>query len=209
MLIDIHIHEENGSFDSQLNIEECIAQGEAKGLDGICITDHDSLYWREHIKAYQMKTDLLLLVGVEIYTLDGDLLCFGIDHLPKKRMSAKDTIAFVKAQGGVCIAAHPYRENNRGLKDLIYQLTELTAIEGLNGRTKDYNNKKTMALAKKFDLNICGGSDAHTVKEVGDFATYFRNEIKNEREFIESLKSGGYYPVHLASEDLQEYEKAI
>lgn len=209
MLIDIHIHEEKGSFDSQLSIEKSIAEAEAKGLDALCITDHDSLYWRRRIEGYQKKTDVLLIVGVEIFTLDGDLLCFGIDTLPKKRMRAKETIAYVKKQGGVCIAAHPYRENNRGLGDLIYQLDELTAVEGLNGRTKTYNNRKAMALSRNFNLKVVGGSDAHTPEEVGQWATYFNNEISNEKQFIESLKKGQYYPVHLASEDIREYDTAI
>ncbi|MEA1974975.1 MAG: PHP domain-containing protein [Bacillota bacterium] len=49
MLVDIHIHELNGSLDSQLNIFKAIEKAENRNLDAICITDHDSLYLRDKI----------------------------------------------------------------------------------------------------------------------------------------------------------------
>lgn len=209
MIIDMHVHELNGSLDSRLSIEEAIREAEDKNIDGLCFTDHDSLYLREYIKKYQKITDVLLIVGVEIYTLDGDLLCYGIDELPKRRMGAKETIEFVHAQGGVCIAAHPYRNNNRGLRDKIINLEDLDAIEVLNGRTLPENNQMAYSKASQKTLRQCGGSDAHQVGEIGKMVTHFNSKIKNELDFLNAIRSGQFYPLNLETEEYMTTQKVI
>jgi predicted metal-dependent phosphoesterase TrpH len=209
MIIDMHIHEMNGSLDSRLSIEAAIQEAEEKNIDGLCFTDHDSLYLKKHIKEYQKRTNILLIVGVEIYTLDGDLLCYGIDELPKERMSAKETINFVHKRGGVCIAAHPYRNNNRGLKDKIIDLENLDAIEVLNGRTLPLNNNIAYQKSKQKNLRQCGGSDAHQIGEIGKMVTHFKSKIRNEFEFLNAIRSGNFYPVALVTEECIKIEKVI
>ena len=209
MIIDMHIHEKNGSLDSQLSIEEAIQEAEEKNIDGLCFTDHDSLYLRNHIEEYQQTTKVLLIVGVEIYTLDGDLLCYGLDELPKERMSAEETIAFVHKRGGVCIAAHPYRNNNRGLKDKILSLQHLDAIEVLNGRTLPLNNNIAYQKSKQNDLRQCGGSDAHQIGEIGKMVTHFNSQISNELGFLNAIRSGHFYPMALETEAYITTQKVI
>ena len=41
MLIDMHLHERTFSLDSHLSLEQIVTIAKAKGLDGVCITDHD------------------------------------------------------------------------------------------------------------------------------------------------------------------------
>jgi len=209
MIIDMHIHEMNGSSDSRLTIEEAINEGELKNIDGLCFTDHDSLYLKDRIQKYQEKTNLLLIVGVEINTLDGDLLCYGISELPKKRMTAKKTIDFVHKRGGVCIAAHPYRNNNRGLKDKIVTLKDLDAVEVLNGRTLPINNVKSFEKVVNKTIKMCGGSDAHEKGEIGKMGTYFDVEIKNEFDLINAIKNETFYPINLEENESMEIKKVI
>lgn len=110
MIMDLHIHEQRNSSDSKIDLDQIIQEAKDKGLNGICITDHDTLGLRKKQNDLMDMHDFLIIIGVEIYTLDGDLLCFGIDEMPKKRMSAQDTLEFVHKRGGICIAAHPYRK---------------------------------------------------------------------------------------------------
>jgi len=196
MIFDLHIHQEANSNDSKLNIEEVIKDAKAVGLDGVCITDHDDLGLRPYAEELSRKYDLTIIVGVEIFTLDGDLLCYGIDEMPKERMSAKDTIDFVHKRGGICIAAHPYRHNNRGLKDLITTLN-LDAVEAFNGRTDAYSNQKALEFSLLQGLPVTGGSDAHSVGEIGNFATQFDQPIACEADFIAAVKSKHFRPISL------------
>lgn len=43
MLIDMHMHEMTFSKDSFLKLDEMVRIAKEKGLDAICITDHDSM----------------------------------------------------------------------------------------------------------------------------------------------------------------------
>lgn len=192
MLFDLHIHQSLHSGDSILKIDEAIEEAKDLGLNGICITDHDDLGLREQAAFLSKKHDFLVIVGVEIYTLDGDLLCYGIEEMPDRRMTAQETIDFVRARGGVCIAAHPYRHNNRGLKDKMLTVSGLHAIEGYNGRTDDLSNEKAVEVANSLNIPITGGSDSHKPGEIGNFVTQFEDSITDEGAFIEAIKSGRF-----------------
>ena len=190
MIMDLHIHERSNSLDSKIDLDQIVREAKDKGLDGICITDHDALGLREKQDDLMKKYDFLIIIGVEIYTLDGDLLCFGIDEMPKKRLSAQDTLDFVHKRGGVCIAAHPYRKNNRGLNDRLYTIKGLDAIEVMNGRTDFVNNQKALEVAKALKITMTGGSDTHQSGEVGTYVTRFDQAIRSERDFLDALRKG-------------------
>lgn len=193
MIFDMHVHQNRHSSDSKMDIYKGIEYAKTLGLDGICITDHDDLGLRPLAEKLSKESGIQIIVGVEIYTLDGDLLCYGIDEMPKERLSAQATIDFVKARGGACIAAHPYRHNRRGLEDVLYDVKGLSAIEGYNGRTKTEDNMKAVHVAASLNIPVSGGSDAHTVEELGNFVTVFERPITSESAFIEALKSGAFY----------------
>ena len=48
MLIDMHVHEMRNSSDSFMSLEEIVEQARQIGLDGVCITDHESMGLREY-----------------------------------------------------------------------------------------------------------------------------------------------------------------
>lgn len=193
MIFDIHVHQNRHSSDSQMDIYKGIEYAKTIGLDGICITDHDNLGLRPLAEKLSKDSGIQIIVGVEIYTLDGDLLCYGIDEIPKERLSAQATIDFVRERGGVCIAAHPYRHNRRGLEDVLYDVKGLSGIEGYNGRTKTEDNMKAVHVAKTLNIPVSGGSDAHTVGELGNFVTVFDRPIESESGFVEAIRAGAFY----------------
>lgn len=197
MLLDLHVHQSRHSLDSRLDILDAVRDAKKHKLGGICITDHDDLGLRAFAEALSVKENLLIIVGVEINTLDGDLLCYGIDEMPKVRMSAQETIDFVHKGNGVVIAAHPYRHNNRGLKDVLFDVNGLDAIEAYNGRTDDQSNLLALEAAKTLNIPVTGASDAHTVGEIGNYVTYFEDTIRNENDFINAIKSKKFKPVSL------------
>jgi len=195
VIIDIHIHEKTYSLDSKIGLEKIVEEARRKGLDGICITDHDSNGITEIAHEYRGKCGFTILVGVEILTFEGDILVFGIDELPNQKMHADKLLDLVTKQGGIGIGAHPYRDNNRGLGDNIKKLSNLSGIEVFNGRTEPHNNQKAFEISKQFNISGFGGSDAHQLDEVGRYATFFFDKIKNEHDFIAAVKSKRFKPV--------------
>ena len=135
MFIDTHMHEMTYSKDSFLKLDQMVSIARQKGLGGICITDHDSMGLKEYAAEYSARTGFPVFVGIEFFSLQGDIVAFGIDEYPKERIPAQDFIDLVKAQGGVCFAAHPFRNNNRGLEDNLRRVRGLDGLEVLNGST--------------------------------------------------------------------------
>ena len=195
MLIDLHIHEKQFSKDSFLALEEIVEISKEKGLDAICITDHDSMGLREYAAEYTKKTGFPIFVGIEFYSLQGDILAFGIDSYPEERVSAQEFIDYVHEQGGVVIAAHPFRHNRRGLEDNLATLKGVDAIEILNGSTMPDATMMAVQYAKKYGFATTGGSDCHYPHKVGTCVTYFEDPIRTMDELVAAIKNHKCKPV--------------
>ncbi|MDL2249585.1 PHP domain-containing protein [Lachnospiraceae bacterium OttesenSCG-928-J05] len=206
MFIDLHMHERTFSPDSHLRLAEIVRLSKEKGLDGICITDHDNMGLKEYAKAYSKEQNFPIFVGIEYYSLEGDIVAFGIDRYPKKRVSAQEFIDLVKAEGGICFGAHPFRDNNRGLEEHLLRVNGLDGIEVLNGSTSYEACKKAEAYARYLKLTPVGSSDCHTPEKVGVFATYFPEQVKTMADFIRVFKEGNLQPAYY---DGERYVKAI
>ena len=135
MFIDTHMHEMTYSKDSFLALDQMVQIARMKGLEGICVTDHDSMGLKEYAAEYSKDTGFPIFVGIEYYSLQGDIVAFGIEDYPTERIPAQDFIDLVNAQGGVCFAAHPFRNNNRGLEENLRKVKGLHGLEVLNGST--------------------------------------------------------------------------
>ena len=72
---------------------------------------------KEFAAEYSEKTGFPIFVGIEFYSLQGDIVAFGIEDYPKERIPAQEFVDLVQAQGGMCFSAHPFRNNNRGLEE--------------------------------------------------------------------------------------------
>ena len=207
MLIDMHLHQDRNSFDSHVSLEDIIDEAKNKGLDGICITDHDNMGLKEIVADFYTE-DLKIFVGVEILTTEGDILVIGLDETPaydpfdpETLLTPAELLALVHEAGGIAISAHPYRKNNRGLGDNIYKYapdspTPLTAVEALNGSTPLYLNEEARLTAENAGLALTGGSDAHFKERVGLMATYFPYEIETEQDLIAAIKNRDCAPVY-------------
>lgn len=196
MLIDTHIHEDKYSFDSFLPFEDAVKKAKEVGLDAICITNHESNQLRKDIGDSAVIDDILVIVGAEFLTDEGDIVIFGLNDLPKEKVSARELLTMVKKAGGVAVPAHPFRTNNRGLGNNMIELSGLlSGVESFNGSTTHHHNLQAFALATELELPSLGASDAHRVDRVGKYATKFYGNIRDHRDFIEAVKSKDFHPV--------------
>ena len=62
--------------------EEIVSIARQKGLDAICITDHDSMGLRERAEAYSREIGYPIFVGVEFFSLWGDITARGSTASP-------------------------------------------------------------------------------------------------------------------------------
>ena len=77
MLVDMHLHECTYSSDSKISLEEIVTIARSRGLDAVCITDHDSMGLREYAAEYSDRTGFPIFVGIEFFSLQGDITARG------------------------------------------------------------------------------------------------------------------------------------
>lgn len=195
MIIDTHMHERTYSSDSFMSLEEIVDRAKEMGLDGVCITDHESNAIRDIAADYSRKRGFLIIVGAEILTYEGDITVFGLDTLPTEKLHAQQLIDLTQRAGGIAMSAHPFRQNNRGMGHSIRMVQGLSGIEALNGSTPMHHNLHAFSLAAELSIPTLGASDAHTVDKIGKYATKFQGTIRDTCDFIEAVRQGGTKPV--------------
>ena len=196
MIIDTHVHESKYSSDSFIDFKKSIDMAKLIGLDGICITNHDNNNLRNDIGNYAKINGVLVIVGAEVLTYQGDILVFGLKDIPKEMVHAEELLRLVKKHNGVAIAAHPFRNNNRGLENHLHEVGHLlSGVESFNGSTYTYHNLYAYATATELGLPSLGASDAHVIDRIGMYATKFYDSIRDDKDFIEAVKSKNFHPV--------------
>lgn len=154
MFIDMHMHESTFSKDSFLKLDEMVELAKERGLGAICITDHDDMGLKEYAKEYSEKTGFPIFVGIEFFSLQGDIVALGIEEYPKERVDAQKFIDIVKEQGGICFSAHPFRNNNRGLEENLRIVKGLDGVEGSTEAHFQRQTKKRQIMQENLDWSL-------------------------------------------------------
>jgi len=206
MIIDLHTHTWPYSDDSDLKPNELIEQAKRSGLDGICFTEHDWHWKEEDIAQLSREHDFPVFQGMEISSEQGHLLVFGLTEYKFGMHHAQFIRQLVDDVGGVIIMAHPFRSRVRynpnpdqlldGVcRSQIFEVVD--AIEVLNGRSKDRENRFAQDIYGRLNLKGVGGSDAHAPVDIPTFATEFERTIGSIEDLITELKAGRFRPIDL------------
>lgn len=205
LVIDLHVHTSEASPCSSAPLGDLVTEAKRIGLDGICLTDHNHVWDPKALVELRRKHDFLILRGNEIATDQGDMLVFGFDEDIKEIIRLDELRSKVVKTGGFMIAAHPFRgfltfgigqlglTPEKAMERPLFQ--HVDAVEVLNSKVSDKENRFSSQVAAGLGLPGTGGSDAHEVEEVGIYATRFSDTIKNEEELVEALKGGRYAPI--------------
>jgi len=168
---DFHIHT-HYSRDSTINPRKVIKVAKNNGLDGIAITDHNTIKGGLEVAKLNNLDDFTVLVGAEIKTT----LCEITGLFLNEEISTNDpfcVIDEIKDQGGLTILPHPFRTPffshlDTQAKILINLVKRVDAIEVFNSRTSHVCNEKALLLAIKMNKPMVAGSDAHFYPEIGN-----------------------------------------
>jgi len=180
LCFDFHIHSKF-SYDSLLNPKRIVRIAEKRGLDGIAITDHDTI--KGALEASKFNNSIYVIIGSEIKTEIGDVIgLFLNEELTSKNFD--EVVDEVKRQDGLVVLPHPYKKN-QDIPNGILRKVDL--IETLNGRLSPELNHKAQILAKNNGMPIIGGSDAHISKSIGCVKTIFNCE-KHAIQNVEDIK---------------------
>jgi predicted metal-dependent phosphoesterase TrpH len=211
MLIDLHAHTFPKSDDSMQRPEDLLARAKTAGLDGVCLTEHDVFWDKQLLARWSEEFGLAIFPGCEINTEWGHLLVLGLDRYEFGMHRAPLVRRRVDAAGGAIVLAHPYRR----AYDPRFQITEeeyhqalaasanaevlglVDAVEGMNGRGTEAENRFALAVAHASGKAVVAGSDSHKLADVGRYATRFHRRVRNVEELAGELRAGRCEPVLL------------
>ena len=170
--IDLHCHT-SASFDSLASPRAVGAAAARRGITHLAITDHDRIDGA--VAAREAAPDgLTVLIGEEIRTRDGDLIAVFLTHAVPPGMSAVESIAAVREQGGLVGIPHPFDRfrgslaRGEGLRNLEALAADVDWVEAWNARLMVGNgNQRAAELALAAGVPGVAVSDAHTAFEVG------------------------------------------
>jgi len=152
-------------FDALNTPREMIETAISKGLQGMAITDHDSvnggLVGKRAAKAYPAFT---VIPGVEVTTALGHILAIGVEEDIPRGLGVRETIDKIHEAGGIAVASHPFSNRAKSVKE---ECVKADAIEVFNAFNTPLANAKAMRLALKNSKPQTGGSDAHWRRTLG------------------------------------------
>jgi len=183
MKYDMHIHSKYSS-DGILDVKEIVKMAKKRGLNGIAITDHNTIKGGIEAKKYETD-DLKVIIGSEIMTEKGEIIGLFLSE-EITSINVQVVIDEIKDQNGVVIIPHPFDQmRHSSFQPEDEDMKFIDCVEGFNSRClfQKYN-KKAKEYAKKHDLVITAGSDAHFLNEIGNAGII--TEIEDIREaFLE------------------------
>ncbi|MGD8542798.1 MAG: PHP-associated domain-containing protein [Desulfobacteraceae bacterium] len=188
MLIDMHVHT-TVSPCSRLTLEDILTHSRRRGLDGVCITDHESMAAAHSLREGRQPDGLYVFFGLEYATPEGDFLIIGPFDELAPHLSARRLLDRVAAAGGVAIAAHPFR-GGRPVREELIREGRCRIVESLNGRNKAAENRAVEGWRRRYDFTECAGSDAHCLAELGQVRTRFDQRIETRAQLVQALQTG-------------------
>lgn len=181
MKVDFHVHSVS-SDDGLSTVEQLAAAAKKRGLDAICICDHN----RFTLTQTQCIDGVTVFPGCECSTDHGHILAlfcrapFEWERKPLPRVA--DIIQKIHENGGIAVLAHPYEKANAE-PAAISPLPD--GVEVCNSRAYFHNpaaNDMALQFARQHGLVEFGGSDAHSAAAVGNCYTEVTAEKPEEIE---------------------------
>lgn len=211
---ELHCHTSLVSRCASIDAPTLVKLYKANGYTGVFVTDHflngntvvdRSLPWKRQIEEYAKgyytcknegeKIGLDVFFGVESSYKGTDVLFYGLmpdwyeKHPEIMQMSMKDSILFVRENGGIAVQAHPYRRD--GYIDHVRLFAEYCdGLEVYNANRKEVENSLANTLADAYGLIKTSGSDLHSSAQENLGGMAFNEKIKDEKHLLKLLKEG-------------------
>jgi predicted metal-dependent phosphoesterase TrpH len=191
ILADLHMHT-SWSFDCAVDPAELVDHAEAEGLGAIAITDHNVFGGALETLDEARDRDLVVIPGEEIKTdTQGEVIGLFLEREIPRGMPFADTVAAIREQNGLVYLPHPF-DRMHTVPDpatLHRHLADIDVLEVYNARLLfDAQNDEAVRFARKYDLTMGAGSDAHVLQGVGTGALRMRS-FRDPEEFLISLRS--------------------
>jgi predicted metal-dependent phosphoesterase TrpH len=195
--VDLHCHT-SASFDSLADPLKVVRAARDRGITHLAITDHDRIDGALRAREAGIE-GITIIVGEEVKTTGGDLICLFLDEAIPPGLSPAETIARARAQGGLVGIPHPF-DRHRGSVGKAED--EIRALVGLVDWVEVHNarivggkgNEQAAELARSTGIPGVAVSDAHSILEVGVAATRLEGDPSTPAGLLAALQTARVVP---------------
>ncbi|HVW88828.1 MAG TPA: PHP-associated domain-containing protein, partial [Gaiellaceae bacterium] len=191
IVADLHMHT-NWSHDCSIDPAELVDHAEAEGLGAIAVTDHNVFGGALETADLATGRDLIVIPGEEVKTDgQGEVIGLFLEREIPRGLSFADTIAAIREQDGIVYVPHPFDRLHAipDPKTLHRHLADVDVLEVYNARLLfEGFNDEALRFARKYNLTMGAGSDAHVLQGVGTGALRMRR-FEDPEEFLLSLRT--------------------
>ena len=183
MIFDLHVHSLYSRRCGCMQPEEIVRTGIQKGLDGVAVTDHNTIAGGLRTKEFETN-DFRVIVGSEIATDRGEVIgLFLSEEIAPGNFA--DVVAAIRDQNGFVVIPHPFdRLRSTALHPQPDDAGQIDGVEGFNARCIfQADNRAAAEFGWEHNLAVVAGSDAHFPGEIG------RAGIRLDGEPEECLRS--------------------
>jgi predicted metal-dependent phosphoesterase TrpH/glycosyltransferase involved in cell wall biosynthesis len=188
VVCDLHLHTDH-SFDCAVPVSELLDYAEEQGLGAIAVTDHNVFSGALEAVELARRRRLVVIPGEEVKTQTGEVIGLFLQREIPRGMTMEATVAAIREQGGVVYLPHPF-DRLHTIPDpstLHRLLAEIDVFEVYNARLLfDGMNDEALRFARKYNLRMGAGSDAHVLQGVGTGVVRMR-AFDSPEEFLLSL----------------------
>ncbi|HXD89844.1 MAG TPA: PHP domain-containing protein [Candidatus Binataceae bacterium] len=205
--VDLHLHTNRGSADSNLSPKDLIDRARTIGIGAVCITEHDNVWDLKEIAPMATEAGVTCIRGMEVTTEMGHVGVFGLPEYVGGIYKLAGLRKLVDDLGGIMIANHPFRYKldprfsfinsdhqpidvehpERAAKLEIIQMCD--AIEVLNAACSEEENQFALRVARELGLAEVAGSDSHSANSIGVVTTLISEAVRTDRDLIDAIRS--------------------
>jgi predicted metal-dependent phosphoesterase TrpH/glycosyltransferase involved in cell wall biosynthesis len=191
IVADLHLHT-SWSHDCQIPVAELLDHAEAEGLGAIAVTDHNVFGGALEAVELARDRDLIVIPGEEVKTAgQGEVIGLFLTEEIPRGLPFAETVEAIRAQGGLVYLPHPFDRMHAipEAATLHRHLAQVDVLEVYNARLLfEAYNDEALRFARKYDLTMGAGSDAHVLQGVGTGGVRMR-AFDGPEEFLVSLRS--------------------
>jgi len=189
MKVELHSHTHH-SHDCLLTDEAIMAVCQRRGIGALAVTDHNQIAGAFEL---QRRAPFPVIVGEEIFTAQGEIIGLFLREFIPRGLPVQETIARIKAQGGLVYVPHPFdsfRKGAIGRETLDAIRADVDLLEVLNARNlRREDDDRSYHYAHEHGLTMAAGSDAHSVGEFGN--AYLEMEpFDGPQDFLAKARRG-------------------
>jgi predicted metal-dependent phosphoesterase TrpH len=197
--VDLHMHTDH-SPDCATPVEVLLETARDRGLGAIAITDHNEVSGAlEARRIAEGMDDIKVIVAEEVKTAEqGEVIGLFLEEKIPKGMTMAETIAAIRAQGGLVYVPHPFDRFHSvpDYEHLLDMVEEIDVLEVFNPRVAlTAFNEEAERFARKYRIVPGAGSDSHVAQGLGSVRVRI-HDFEGPEEFLEAMRDADITRKH-------------